>query len=160
MDAIGRCRTFDMAEGPGFEPGLTESESAMSVVRVLGQRAVCQGRTNICPWHLVSAAPVSGRATLRASAGEHWRRTKQWHGFGASAPARLSNGTRYSLGAIWRQSIFDFPGGRLSASRMARLPASLTSQPMISSSVFFSLRSAKFFGSDSICSSIFQSLFK
>src|SRR5437867_2980680 len=64
-----------LAGGPGFEPGLTESESAMSAVRILvpGAAQTDPPRTNNCQWHLVSAASVSWRAILRASADERAR---------------------------------------------------------------------------------------
>jgi hypothetical protein len=64
------ANTWQVAGGPGFEPGLTESESAMSVVRSFGykerRRQIRQSRTNNCQWRLVSAASVSWRAILRA----------------------------------------------------------------------------------------------
>ena len=50
---------------------------------------------------------------------------------------RMTHGTH--LRAIWLQSFFGFPGGRLSASRMARLPASFMSQ-----SIHFLLLLAQF----------------
>src|ERR1700731_3887971 len=90
-----------VAGGPGFEPRLTESESAMTVVRIFGykerRRQIRQSRTNNRQWHLVSAASVSWRAILRASADERARRTKQWHGFRApqSSSSHARSGERF-----------------------------------------------------------------
>src|ERR1700730_13798268 len=57
--------------------------------------------------------------------------------------ARYQTGKRKAVVVIRENA--DFPGGRLSASRRARLPASLTSQPMIWSSVFFFLAQFQIF---------------
>jgi hypothetical protein len=79
---------------------------------------------------------------------------------GTETACRMAHGTH--LRAIWHQSFLDFPGVRLSASRMVRFMAcfisSSRSQSTIFASSLCSLRSSEFFGSDSSCSLICLSL--